>query len=69
MNTHTLEILAMAVFKWQLLKSPAVAGETMKTPPPWDITTHLQITRISTTESCGKQFTILPIVAQNAVCD
>lgn len=33
MNTRTLETLAMAVFKWQLLKSPAAAGEIMKTPP------------------------------------
>lgn len=33
MNTRTLEILAMAVFKWQLLKSPAVAREITKTPP------------------------------------
>lgn len=33
MNTRTLQILAMVVFKWQLLKSPAVARETMKTPP------------------------------------
>lgn len=69
MNARTLKIVAMAVFKWQLLKSPAVAGEIMKTAPPWDIITRLQITMINTTESCGKQFVILSIVAQNAVCD